>query len=253
MAHPAYVLPLRRYCSRWLDFPALVIGSLAPDLGYCFGHLHLETFSHRPLAGVLGFCLPLGLMLWLVFRLLRGPVVGLLPQRHQNALQPLCHRRLTAPSGVVASLLIGAWTHIGVDFLAHGGLALAKSLPLIRDSAFAAGGHRPLDDALCATFTFLGVAYVAMTFLNWLEKVVRNAGWVFLGFKWIVTLVAASLALLLSVASHDGFYKIKIGTLMLLSGLLLVAFLVVADGGLIEFPGKQNAKHVPDDAEIERT
>jgi hypothetical protein len=253
MAHPAYILPLQRCCPRWLDLPALVIGSLAPDLGYGFGHLHLEAFSHRPLAGALGFCLPLGLILWLLFRLLRRPIVGLLPSRHQIALQPLCQSRLSAPLGVVASLLIGAWTHIGVDFLAHGSLALAKTLPLIRDSAFAAGSHRPLDDALCAIFTFLGVLYVAMTFLNWLERVVRNAGWVFLGFKWIVTLAAASLALLLSVASHDGSYKIQTGMLMLLSGLLLLAFLVVADSGLMEFPGKQNAKHVPDDAEIERT
>ena len=36
LAHPAAVLPFRRYCSRWLNFPALVIGSLVPDLGYLF-------------------------------------------------------------------------------------------------------------------------------------------------------------------------------------------------------------------------
>src|SRR5437762_2617545 len=47
LAHPAAVLPLRRYCPRFLSFPALVIGSIAPDFGYCFGDLNVEDLSHR--------------------------------------------------------------------------------------------------------------------------------------------------------------------------------------------------------------
>jgi len=55
VAHPAAVLPLRRYCPRYLSFPALVVGSLSPDLGYLFGHLHADWFSHRFWAGSFGF------------------------------------------------------------------------------------------------------------------------------------------------------------------------------------------------------
>jgi hypothetical protein len=55
VAHLAAVLPLRRYCPRYLSFPALVVGSLSPDLGYLFGHLHTDWFSHRFWAGSFGF------------------------------------------------------------------------------------------------------------------------------------------------------------------------------------------------------
>jgi hypothetical protein len=67
LAHPAAVLPLRRYCPRQLDFPALLVGSLAPDLGYAFLPLHVYGFSHQFWAGSFGFCLPAGLVLVLIF------------------------------------------------------------------------------------------------------------------------------------------------------------------------------------------
>jgi hypothetical protein len=43
LAHPAAVLPLRRLCPRRLSFPALVVGSLCPDVGYPLG---VSRFSH---------------------------------------------------------------------------------------------------------------------------------------------------------------------------------------------------------------
>lgn len=67
VAHPAAVSPLRRYCPRYLCFPALVAGSLAPDVGYVFGHRHVDWFSHRFWAGSFGFCLPAGLLLDLLY------------------------------------------------------------------------------------------------------------------------------------------------------------------------------------------
>lgn len=252
MAHPASVLPLWRYCSRWLNLPALVIGSLTPDIGYCFGRLQLDAFSHRPLVGALGFCLPMGSVMLMLFHWLRRPIVGLLPLRHQNALQPLCQRKSIAPFVLLASLLIGAWTHIGLDFVCHDTLSMAESFPLVRDSVFAAGGHAVLGDVLSAVITFLGVSYVALSFLNWLEMAVRNGGWVFPGFKWVLTLAVSAMALLLSLASHDGRFQLGIGTLALLSGLLVLGFLVAADGGLTEAFEKQ-PKQFPDGPEIERT
>jgi hypothetical protein len=62
LAHPAAVLPFRKYCPRWLSFPALVAGSLSPDLGYCIRSLKADEFSHR-FAGSFGFCLPAGLLI----------------------------------------------------------------------------------------------------------------------------------------------------------------------------------------------
>src|SRR6266404_5342332 len=57
LAHPAAVLPLRRYCPRGFNFAALVVGSLSPDAGYLFGQRNVDEFSHR-VVGSFGFCLP---------------------------------------------------------------------------------------------------------------------------------------------------------------------------------------------------
>jgi hypothetical protein len=46
LAHAAAVLPFRPYCPRVLSFPALVVGSVAPDAGYWSGPLDLKRISH---------------------------------------------------------------------------------------------------------------------------------------------------------------------------------------------------------------
>ena len=53
---------MRRFCPRYLSFPALIAGSLSPDFGYLFRHFHVDSFSHRFWAGSFGFCLPVGLL-----------------------------------------------------------------------------------------------------------------------------------------------------------------------------------------------
>lgn len=119
LAHPAAILPLRRFCPRRFNFPALVIGSLCPDVGYCFGTLHLDKFSHRFLAGSFGFCLPVGLaMLWLFYRFRRDVVQRFSP-RFRRIFEPPC----LCPAGpfliIVVSLIVGAWTHDLLDSLTH--------------------------------------------------------------------------------------------------------------------------------------
>src|SRR5882672_6336607 len=66
LAHPAAVLPLRRWPR--LDFVALVIGSMTPDFGYylLLPDMRLETHSF---AGSLETCLPVGLLLVLLFHI----------------------------------------------------------------------------------------------------------------------------------------------------------------------------------------
>jgi hypothetical protein len=88
VAHPAAVLPLRRYCPRYLSFPALVAGSLSPDFGYLFGRLHVDWFSYRFWAASFGFCLPVGLLIVWAFYLLRCPTVKLLPGCYRELFRP---------------------------------------------------------------------------------------------------------------------------------------------------------------------
>ena len=74
IAHPAAVLPLRRYCPSWLSFPALVAGSVSPDLAYLFGPLKVDDFAHGWRTSLV-FSLPAGLLLVWAYEVLRSRVV----------------------------------------------------------------------------------------------------------------------------------------------------------------------------------
>ena len=120
LAHPAVVLPLPRLLRRTVLLSALVVGSVVPDLWYVlpgFG----RSDGHS-LKGLLHFCLPVGLVLWLYWRLLLArAVTWLFPPRVREHLDPFVRSPwrwsdiLTAP----LSIVIGALSHIGWDFLTH--------------------------------------------------------------------------------------------------------------------------------------
>ena len=115
-AHPVAVLPLARPMGRFAVPSALAIGSVAPDLW------HLAPFvsradSHSP-AALLWFCLPAGLLAYVLFHLLlKQPLIALLGPR-LGAFA--CKGLPRAPwYAVVASLLAGALTHVIWDAVTH--------------------------------------------------------------------------------------------------------------------------------------
>ncbi len=170
LAHPAAVLPLRRYCPRWLCFPALVIGSVAPDAGYLSGPFHLEGYSHR-FAGSFGFALPAGLALLGLFYGLRGTVIPWLPERDRRALLPLCHRP-PGPLVVVVSLLAGAWTHLILDSFTHPNGWLVLRFPILWTPVGFTGNHTlRVCHVLWYGCSFAGIAWLGFVYLSW-----RDAG-----------------------------------------------------------------------------
>lgn len=63
-AHPAIVLPLRK--SRYFHFPALLIGSMAPDFEYFFRMQAFSKYSHT-LFGMFYVDVPLVIWLWFLY------------------------------------------------------------------------------------------------------------------------------------------------------------------------------------------
>jgi hypothetical protein len=190
VAHPAAILPLRRYCPRYLNLSALIVGSLSPDFGYLFGHLHADRFSHRFWAGSFGFCLPAGLLIVWIFHFMRDPVVQLLPARYRELFRPrnlepgMLGFRPSAffrPSdfgfrywpwlALPVSVLIGAWTHDLLDSLTHPDGWLVEHISALRAPVFQlAGTSMPVCELLYAGFTFLGAFWVAACYLRWLGQ-----------------------------------------------------------------------------------
>jgi hypothetical protein len=124
LCHPLAVQPLHRICPRWLNFPALIIGSMAPDFGYYLGPLAWNIPTHS-LRGSFMVCLPAALFALMIFSRLRYALCDVLPQPHRAALQPL----LNSPSfqfsmanfgKIFSAILLGCWTHIAWDAFTHG-------------------------------------------------------------------------------------------------------------------------------------
>jgi len=126
-AHPAAIVPLRSLCPRWLSFPALILGAMAPDFSYYVGmHGQWRTFCHTP-EGILTACLPLSLLLLALLLRFAAPLTVLLPEPHRalvrGQLQPPPHPAWRAWAVAALSVLIGAATHVLWDSFTHPGHA----------------------------------------------------------------------------------------------------------------------------------
>jgi Domain of unknown function (DUF4184) len=173
-AHPAAVLPLRRCCPRWLHFPALVIGSLTPDLGYYVRGLDLSRLAHLFPDG-LPVCVLSGLVLLAAFYLLRRPVCHLLPQPHRGAWLALIAAE-RAPSlalfaSMAVSLALGAVTHMAWDGLTHqGGWAVTQVLALQGPLFSLWGTGIPAYQVLQHLSTLIGTAALLWAYVRWLRR-----------------------------------------------------------------------------------
>lgn len=135
-AHPAAILPLRPLCPRGLSWPALVLGSMAPDLSYYVGlHGWASAFCHTPL-GVVTACLPLSLLLLALLLRFPHPLTVLLTEPHRalvrSHLQPSPHAAGRALAVAALSILLGAATHLLWDSFTHDGRWGAELLPALK-------------------------------------------------------------------------------------------------------------------------
>jgi tetrahydromethanopterin S-methyltransferase subunit C len=113
IAHPAAILPLR---NRLTVTAALVIGSMAPDFEYLLRARIASTASHT-VPGLVTFCLPVGLLVYVVARALREAFIQLMPSP-LRARTPL-NEWPDVNVAVLGSLLVGATTHLVWDSFTH--------------------------------------------------------------------------------------------------------------------------------------
>jgi hypothetical protein len=133
LSHPAAAIPLRRPLGRGADLVALVIGSMSPDFTYYLPVAIKRTPTHT-LAALFWFCLPAGVLAYLVFdQLLKAPCAFLLPAALRRRLGEVAPHRLTAArlTAVALSVVAGAGTHIVWDSFTHGNGAVPAALPAL--------------------------------------------------------------------------------------------------------------------------
>ncbi len=202
LAHPAAVMPLRRLCPRFLNFPALVLGSLVPDAGYCFGGLKVEDFSHR-LGGMFGFSLPLGLLLVLALYALRARAIAPLPDRLQRVFLPERWQPLGSPVALVLSLLLGIATHLLLDSFTHRNGWFVERLPLLRAPVLSLAGHTAKVCTVLWYFgSFVGVAWLTLAYYRRQRGPRQHHSGSVVGADWSLALVVALLVLPIELVHH---------------------------------------------------
>lgn len=167
-AHPAAVLPLRQLCPRWLSLPALVLGSLIPDLGYYVGLVGVAGFVHT-LPGLLLVGLPLGLLLLALMTRFNAQATVLLPAPHRqlfrHQLQSAHLGRWRTLATTAASLLLGAATHLLWDSFTHDGRWGVSLWTALNQEIGAIGGRRiHVFNVLQHLSTALGLTALAMVY-----------------------------------------------------------------------------------------
>ena len=176
MAHPAAVLPLRRHSSRWLTFPALVVGSLVPDVAYLFPEGLWSEESHH-LAGSLPFGLPVGILMIAVFYGLRTKAVEMLPAPYKQLFLPLCRRPKASFLAVVFSLVFGIATHLFLDSFTHKDGWLVEHFDVLQLPVLVVGAKTArVCHVLWYGCSFVGVAALFVVFEKWKQRSISEIG-----------------------------------------------------------------------------
>jgi hypothetical protein len=133
LSHAAAALPFRKFKPIW---PALVIGTFAPDLQY-FILLSDEDRSGHHYPDVLLFTLPVALLvLWLFEWAVKEPAIGLLPSGWQRRLQdkvaPLSFWGWRPFARIVVWIAAGTLTHLIWDQFTHSNTRTASYLPVLK-------------------------------------------------------------------------------------------------------------------------
>jgi len=231
LAHPAAALPFRRYCPRLFSFPALVVGSLAPDFGSFFGRLRLDGFSHGLLGSFL-FCLPVGILFLALLYALRSYAVRKVFKSTSPAILQLAWPPLGSPWVVVLSLLAGAWTHLFLDSFTHQSGWVVEHLPLLQlPLGSVAGRMVRVYSVLWYACSFVGVTFIFLAFRSWQQNSLPapHANLVRANWRGAVLLAAVVLPIELVHRLLNNW----VGMLLVSFLTLLLLLLVVRGGGLV--------------------
>lgn len=170
LAHPAAVLPLRKK----LFLSALVIGSMAPDFHY-FIYFAPDAEASHSLPGTFLFSLPAGLaLLWLFHRMLKKPIISLLPESQARKLMALAGPFPFTPVSrlllILVSLVVGTLTHLLWDSFTHEAGWMVLHYPVLQTIVLnGTPWQRPLYNVLQHSSGILGMAAIAIWLGRWIQ------------------------------------------------------------------------------------
>lgn len=173
ISHAAAVLPLHTLGKSRLPLAALMIGSMSPDFAYFLPDSLAQISSHS-FEGILLFCWPVSIALWLLFvHLLELPTIELLPAEWRARVSRSDSTvSLKALAFASITVILGALTHVAWDAFTHGNTPLTRAFPGFRVELFTLYGHR-FRVYLILQYLSSVVGLVALAF--WAHRLRRSA------------------------------------------------------------------------------
>jgi hypothetical protein len=173
-SHPALILPILRL--PYISVSGLIAGSMTPDFEY-FLRMTLGGRHGHTLPGLFYFDLPVGLILIFVYHLLvKIPLVHNLPPflnrrlRKFNSFQWLPYFKKNWVV-VIASILIGAGSHIFWDSFTHNSGFFVERFPGLRLQVYFFGEDHPVWHVLQHLSSAVGLIVITV----WLMKFKKDS------------------------------------------------------------------------------
>lgn len=202
LAHPAAVLPFRRYCPRLLCLPALVVGSLIPDVGYLGKPFGFDEFTHR-VSGLFAFCLPAGIVAVLILFAARGRIAALMPEVMRRVFEPVLQQPPAALRAIVFSVFIGAATHVLWDSFTHEDGWLVGRIGFLHQRIMGLQGRSVrVCHFLSYASSVMGVAFLGVAYQQWRSRVRHPSLPINAGVSWINGLLLGCLVMLVALLHH---------------------------------------------------
>jgi hypothetical protein len=144
VSHTAAVLPFQRWLRPQRILSAAVIGSMVPDFGLFLPFWVPRYETHGRIA-LLTFCLPLGLLTWLLYEILVRPaLLEAAPDRWWSRWRERGAVALGAWRTwlvAAAAVLGGAVTHLAWDAFTHENSRGVEMFPLLEGLSWNVNGH----------------------------------------------------------------------------------------------------------------
>ncbi|MFK8029743.1 MAG: DUF4184 family protein [Gammaproteobacteria bacterium] len=119
LTHIAAAIPIKKLTGSILPFTALAIGTMVPDMPIFFNVVSSYSQTHS-LTGLFTACLPIGLVMYVIFELLvRTALLELMPWAISQRLGERSTHNAKYLAGIVAALILGAGSHVLWDSFTH--------------------------------------------------------------------------------------------------------------------------------------
>jgi len=201
-----------------------------PIVDYAQTHCPLGTFTT---------CLPIGVAIFLLFdTVMRGPLLALLPSWFQTRIDPLAQLPTTTYlkphfifyTGLVAAIVIGAFTHQVWDAFTHKGRWGTNLVPLLNTNVSIVGYDVPGYKLFQYGSTFIGMPLLTLATMFLLNRIptLHRATAVSLNLKLVLLGLICLIPLLVgafAMSSLTNGYQI-LGVTIKRSGAIILMLLV---------------------------